>query len=82
MPTLRIKQIIAQRSRRVLLMADHGKFNRLALRKALDISQIHEVIADEAAPPAGVSALEEKGMRVWIAEIDIATKGGPRRETK
>jgi len=67
-PTLRVKQIVAKHSKRVLLLADHTKFGQRALRKALDISQIHEVVTDAATPAAGLAALKRLGKRVWVTE--------------
>ena len=67
-PTLHIKQIVARHSKRVLLLADSTKFGRRALRKVLDISQVHDVVTDVGAPASAVAALRRKGMRVWVAE--------------
>jgi len=43
----RIKQIVAKQSRKVALLVDHTKFGQRALRKVLDISQIHVVVTDD-----------------------------------
>jgi DeoR family transcriptional regulator, aga operon transcriptional repressor len=77
-PTLRIKQIVARHGKRVLLLADHTKFGQRALRKALDISQIHEVVTDSAAPASALAALKKQGKRVWIADPDAADARGAR----
>jgi DeoR/GlpR family transcriptional regulator of sugar metabolism len=70
LPTLRIKQIVARQSRRVLLLVDHTKFGQRALRKVLDIKQIHDVITDAAAPASALASLKKLGKNVWIAGAD------------
>ena len=69
-PTLHIKQRVARQSRRVMLLADHTKFGQRALRKVLDISQIHDIITDAAAPRADLALLKKQNKRVWIAAAD------------
>jgi DeoR/GlpR family transcriptional regulator of sugar metabolism len=78
-PTLRIKQIVARQSRRVLLLVDHTKFGERALRKVLDISQIHDVVTDDAAPAAALAGLRRRGKRVWIAASGSKESGSSRR---
>ena len=79
-PTLHIKQLVARQSRRVVLLADHTKFGQRALRKVLDISQIHDVITDAAAPRAGLALLKKQNKRVWIAAADAVATQGSRRK--
>ena len=67
-PTMRIKQIVAKQCRRVVLLADHTKFGLHALRKALDISQIHEVVTDAAVSPKDLAVLRAKGKTVRVAD--------------
>lgn len=62
----RIKQIMAARSRKVVLLADRSKFGRRALSKVLDIAQIHLVITDSADDET-LSSLEKAGVTVLIA---------------
>jgi len=67
-PTLHIKQIVARHSKRVLLLVDSTKFGRRALRKVLDISQVHDVVTDGGAPAAALAALRRKGKRILVAD--------------
>lgn len=68
LPTIRMKRIIARQCRRIVLLADHTKFGQYALRKALDISQIHEVVTDPAVSQKDIAVLEKKGKKVWVAD--------------
>jgi len=76
-PTLHIKQIIARQSRRVILLVDHSKFGQRALRKVLDVSQLHDVITDAAAPRADLAILKKRHIQIWITAMD--TGGRPRK---
>jgi len=72
LPTLRIKQIVAEQAARVVVLADHSKFGRRALCKVLDIGQIHEVITDAGIAPADLALVERQGVAVRIARGDEA----------
>lgn len=65
--TFHIKQIIARQSSRVVLLIDHSKFGRRALSKVLDVSQIHYVVTDDAAPAADLDSLRRGECEVLIA---------------
>jgi DeoR/GlpR family transcriptional regulator of sugar metabolism len=65
----RVKQIIAPRAKRVVLLADHTKFGLRSLRKVLDISAIHCVVTDEKAPAEALRMLERRGIRVVVAPL-------------
>lgn len=71
-PTFRIKQIIAGQCPELILLADHTKFGQRALSKVIDISQIHGIVTDGAAPKAALAALKRKGKRVWMARLGDA----------
>ncbi|MCC6579579.1 MAG: DeoR/GlpR transcriptional regulator [Phycisphaeraceae bacterium] len=66
--TFRIKQIIARQAGRVVLLADHTKFNQRALSKVLDISQLHVVITDSGALDSDLARLRRNVKQVVIAE--------------
>lgn len=65
--TFRVKQIIAERAARVILLADHSKFGQRALCKVLDVGQIHEVITDTGTSATDLALLEKRGVTVRIA---------------
>ena len=68
MPMMRVKRIMARNARRVVLLVDHSKFGRRALRKALDTSLISDVVTDRAAPAAGLDQLRRLGKNVLVAD--------------
>ena len=68
--TFRIKQVMADRSAAVVLLADHSKFGQRALRKVLDTSKIHTVVTDDRTPRNDVSALRRQGRTVCVAPVD------------
>ncbi len=65
----RVKQVVARRSKRVVLLADHTKFGLRALRKVLDLSAIHCVITDSRTALKDLRSLERRGIRVIVAEL-------------
>jgi len=66
--TFHIKQIIARQAAKVILLIDHSKFGQRALSKVLDVSQIHTVVTDAAAPRADLELLRRAGKEVIVAE--------------
>lgn len=67
LPMMRIKRIVARRARRVVLLVDHTKFGRRALRKALDASLITDVVTDARTPAAALAELRRLGKNVRVA---------------
>jgi DeoR/GlpR family transcriptional regulator of sugar metabolism len=65
--TFRIKQIIAEKAARVVLLADHSKFSQRALCKVLDIGQIDEVITDAGTAAADLALLADREISVRVA---------------
>ena len=65
--TLRIKQIMVRQGGQVILLADHSKVGSRALRKVLDISQIHTVVTDDKTAKADLARLKRKGCTVHVA---------------
>ncbi|MCB1808658.1 MAG: DeoR family transcriptional regulator, partial [Candidatus Competibacteraceae bacterium] len=47
---VRVSEAIIKHSRKVLLVADHSKFNRNALVRLGDLSQIHALFTDQPVP--------------------------------
>ncbi|OHE88900.1 MAG: hypothetical protein A3G75_12765 [Verrucomicrobia bacterium RIFCSPLOWO2_12_FULL_64_8] len=67
LPTFRIKQIVAERCARMVLLADHTKMGQRALSKVLDISQIHTLVTDDQARPEDLAMLPKTGPNVIVA---------------
>ncbi|HTL68563.1 MAG TPA: DeoR/GlpR family DNA-binding transcription regulator [Lacunisphaera sp.] len=67
LPTFRIKQIVAERCARMVLLADHSKIGQRALSKVLDISQIHTLVTDDQIRQSDLAALPPAGPKVVVA---------------
>lgn len=80
--TFRVKQIVAERCGEIILLIDHSKFGRRALRKVLDIGQLHTVITDEGAAESDVQALRRHVQTVVVAAEATREKTPPARMTK
>lgn len=66
-PMFRMKQIVAEQCRKVVLLADHTKFGERGLCKVLNTVQIHHVITDAAAPKQEIDRLRTRGIEVTVA---------------
>ena len=64
---VRVSEAIMKHSRKVLLVADHSKFNRNALVRLGDFSQIHALFTDQAIPSELLSVLNALNTEVHIA---------------
>lgn len=72
--TLRIKQLMAQRSSKLVLLVDSSKFGQRALCKVLSIEAIHTVITDGKSPKSALEALRKAGRQVIVAETRVPEK--------
>jgi DeoR family transcriptional regulator of aga operon len=63
-----LNQKMIQLAQRVVIMADSSKFGRRGLGRICSLEQIHYIITDGGVAPAIVDQLEEKGVRVIIAD--------------
>lgn len=62
--TFRVKRIVAGHCARLVLLVDHTKFGQRALSKVLDISQINDVVTDEATPDRYLDELRARQIAV------------------
>ncbi len=73
MGTLRVKQIIAKRAGRRVLLVDSTKFGLRALCKVIDVATLDVVITDEKCSKAHLRALRRGGVEVIVAPgADVA----------
>jgi DeoR/GlpR family transcriptional regulator of sugar metabolism len=63
----RVKQLVAPRATKVIVLADHSKFGVRALRKVLDFSAIHCVVTDDGTPMSAVKKMQACGVEVIVA---------------
>jgi DeoR/GlpR family transcriptional regulator of sugar metabolism len=63
-----VKKCVAGNSREVIVLADSSKFNRDVLVMFLLLEQVHTVVTDTGIQPEHRRSLEERGIRVLVAE--------------
>lgn len=66
---LHIKRLIVAQSSTVVLLVDHSKVGLRALCEAVDISQIHMVITDDATPNEEIKTLKDLKKKVLVATV-------------
>ena len=72
--TFRIKQIVAGEAARVVLLVEPLEVRRAgALCKALDITQIHEVVTDSATKPEDLAVVRQHGAIVRVEREEDST---------
>lgn len=76
MATLRIRQLMAQRSSRVVPLVEGSRFGRRAVCKVLDIGATDVVITGALCPSAALRALRKAGPQVMVAPP--VGRGAPR----
>jgi DeoR family transcriptional regulator, aga operon transcriptional repressor len=59
-----INRLMASRARRVVVAADSSKLGKHAFAQICPISAVHQLITDDAADPAAVTAFKELGVEV------------------
>lgn len=67
--TLRIKQVFARHSGKVILLVDHTKFHQKSLCKVLDISQISTIVTDDQSPYEAIDLLRETVPEVVVVPM-------------
>lgn len=72
----KVKQIIAQQSEQVILLADQSKFGQRALCKALDVSSLDVVITDRPPDESAAASLAQANVHVLVAP----QAGAPNQE--
>lgn len=65
--TLRIKQLMAQRCSKLVLLVDASKFGQRALCKVIGIDAIHVIVTDEKSPKGALDQLRKGGRQVVVA---------------
>jgi DeoR family transcriptional regulator of aga operon/DeoR family fructose operon transcriptional repressor len=51
----------------VIIVADYSKFGRVSTAFLAPLSAMHTLVTDNQAPVEFLSALEQRGVHVWIA---------------
>jgi DeoR/GlpR family transcriptional regulator of sugar metabolism len=66
---IRLKGLMAQRAQELIILADHTKLGNIALSPFAGLDQVHALITDEAADPAMVCAIRDRGVQVVLAPL-------------
>jgi DeoR family fructose operon transcriptional repressor len=64
-----VKKVVADNSKEVFVLADSSKFDKTVLVFFLSIDRVHTIITDRGIKDSCRLALEEKGIRVLIADM-------------
>jgi len=70
-----VKKRVAANSKEVIVLADSSKFNRDVLVMFLRLDQLHTIITDGGIRAEYRRSLEERGIRVLVAELVPAAGG-------
>lgn len=62
-----VKQKMIEVAREVILLADHDKFDKVALSSFAPLSCVHKIVTDAKAPKHMIAELESLGIQVVIA---------------
>lgn len=62
----RIKALMVQAARRVIVLADHTKLGRRAFAPIVPLKQLHDLVTDREADPTTISHLREHGISVHM----------------
>ena len=62
-----VKQKMIEVAREVILLADHDKFDKVALSPFAPLNCVHKIVTDEKAPKNMVAELQNLGIQVLIA---------------
>lgn len=69
---VRVSQAMLRQSRKVFLVADYSKFNRNALVRLGNLSQIHALFTDRPVPVELLPVLEEAKVEVHVADSEFS----------
>lgn len=66
------KRAMVESAREVVVVADHSKVGRVTFSRVCGLDRVRALITDDAAPPSFIQALENQGVKVYLA----STRGG------
>ena len=64
-----VKRKMIQHARQVVVVADHAKIGQIAFAQVAPVHAAHVLIVDDGVPPDALSAFEEAGVRVLVANL-------------
>lgn len=69
LPLIEIKLAMVQSSEKVVLLADHSKFNKKSLSPAVPLDKIDAIVTDDRTPDSAVNQLKELGVEIHLAPV-------------
>jgi hypothetical protein len=64
---VQVKRQMMKCAKKVIVLADHSKFGRVAPLKIADLTSVHQIITDEGITEADQRAVESFGVEVVVA---------------
>jgi len=62
------KRSMIQAAEKVILLADHSKFGKIAFAKFAELPEIHHCVADGQLSASAIAELESEGIQVTLAK--------------
>jgi len=62
------KKAIVKSAKKIIIVADHTKFNKVSLASAFSITAVDKIVTDDKLPQESAELLKVKGVEVIIAE--------------
>lgn len=63
-----VKQAMIRNAKEVILVADAGKFEKVAFARVASLNAIHKLVTDQAPPPALQEALDKAAVSILLPE--------------
>jgi DeoR/GlpR family transcriptional regulator of sugar metabolism len=60
----------------IMIVADHGKFGRLALARLCGLDEVDQVVTDSRLSPENRAVLEEAGVAIHLAPVAESRSNG------
>ena len=60
----------------VMIVADHGKFGRLALARLCGLDEVDQVVTDSGLTPQDRAVLEQAGLAIHVAPVVESRSNG------
>ncbi len=67
MDEIQVKRQMIRSAKKVIALADHSKFGRVAPLKTADLGSVHQIITDDGISEADRRAVESFGVEVVVA---------------
>jgi DeoR/GlpR family transcriptional regulator of sugar metabolism len=64
---IQVKRQMIKYAKKVIVLADHSKFGRVAPLKIVNLGSVHQIVTDEGVPEAVRRAVESAGVEVLVA---------------